>query len=122
MANEVVYQFQITLNNGELQDQYTSGSSGADQSTAKLVRNVQTIGFATHEALGLGDVTTPGYAVFKNLDDTNFVDVGLEVAATFYVFARLQPGEQGLVPLGASAIYAQADTADVELFYIIYDS
>jgi len=122
MADEITYQFQTVLNNGNLQDQYSSGSSSADQSNAKLIRNVQTIGFATHEALELGDVATPGYAVFKNLDDTNFVQIGLEVGGTFYPFAKLGSENQGMVPLANVTFYAQADSADVELFYIIYDS
>jgi len=122
MADEITYQFQTVLNNGNLQDQYSSGSSSADQSNAKLIRNVQTIGFATHEALELGDVATPGYAVFKNLDDTNFVQIGLEVGGTFYPFAKLSSENQGMVPLANVTFYAQADSADVELFYIIYDS
>jgi len=117
MANEISYSFQTLLNNGGLSDSFSSGSKVADQTIAKLVRNVQTIGIAA-EALALGDLTTPGYAVFQNLDDTNFVEIG---TAGFVPFVKLKPGEMAILRLGTAAPMAQADTADIELFYIIYD-
>jgi pantothenate kinase type III len=115
------YQFQTALSNGSLKDNHASNSISVDQTTARLIRNVQEIGFAAHEALALGDVGTPGFACFINLDDTNFVEIGIDVAAAFHAFAKLKAGEQCVVRLGTAAPYAQADTAAVELFYIIYD-
>lgn len=117
MANEISYQFQILLSNGDLTDSFQSSSQSADQSTALLIRNVQEIGFAADEALALGDVTTPGYAVFQNLDDTNYVEIGV---GSFTAFLKLEPGEFALCRLGTTAPRAQADTAAVDLFYIIY--
>lgn len=116
MANEITYQFQILLNNGNLGDNYASSSQAADQADAKLIRNVQTIG-TTAEALELGDVANAGWAVFQNLDDTNFVEIGV---SGFTAFAKLKPGEQCILRLGTNAPEAQADTADIDLFYIIY--
>jgi len=118
---EFSYQFQLQLNNGELKDNVSSGAVAADQTTAKMVRNVQTIG-TTEEALELGAVTTPGMAILENLDDTNFVEVGSFVAAVFYPFLKIMPGEKLLCRIGVVAPYAKADTADVELDYRIYDN
>ena len=115
MANEITMSFQTLLNNGGLSDSYSSGSIAIDQTTAKMVRNVQTIPTA-NTALSLGSVSTPGVAIFVNLDDTNFVDIGL----TGSYFVRLKPGEAFVMRL-AGAPFALADTASVELFYIIYD-
>ncbi len=120
MSNEISYQFQILLNNGKLKDQYASNSVSATQSTAALVRNVQSIGFAAHAALDLGSVATPGFAVFQNLHATNYIEVGIDVTGTFYPFLKLKAGEQGMVRLGISAPYAKANTTAVDLFYIIY--
>jgi hypothetical protein len=118
MANEITYQFQTLLSNGSLSDSFASNSQSADQASAFLIRNVQTIGTAAAgEALALGDVTTAGWAVFQNLDDTNFVEIGV---AGFTAFLKLKPGELCLVRLGTNAPLARADTADVDLFYIIY--
>ena len=122
MADEISWNFALQLTNGELQDAYSGSNLAADQATALLVRNVQPIGFAAHEALDLADVVTPGVAVFANLDDANYVEVGIDVAAAFHAFLRLDPGEKFLCKLGTSAPYALADTAEVDLFYIIYNT
>jgi len=116
MANEITVTFQTLLNNGNLSDNHSSGSIAIDQATAKLVRNVQSIG-TSEEALVLGDIVTPGCCVFVNLDDTNFVEIGVSGS----MFLKLKPGEQSLCRLTTVAPYAVADTANVELFYIIYE-
>lgn len=117
MASEITYQLQVLLNNGNLSDSYQSGSKSADQASALLIRNVQTIGFAADEALALGDVVVPGFAVFLNLDDTNYVEVG---TGSFTPFIKLKPGEIAMTRLGTTAPRAMADTGNVDLFYIIY--
>lgn len=43
-------------------------------------------------AISLSALTTPGWIRVKNLDGTNFVDVGVWTGAAFVSFARLQPG------------------------------
>ena len=122
MSAELAMQFQIALNNGTLRDSYSGQQLGADQVTAALVRNVQTIPFATHNALDLGSVVTPGWAVFVNLSATDFVQVGIDVAAVFHPFLTLDPLEQMMCHIATTAPYAQADTAAVDLFYIIYNT
>lgn len=120
MSNEITYQFQTLLKNGSLQDQYASGSLSVTQSTALLIRNVANITTAVGgEALDLGDVASPGIAVFSNLDSTNYVEVGTFSGGTFYPVLKLKPGEQQCVRLSV-APYARANTATVNLFYIIY--
>ena len=122
MANEISYQFQLRLSNGDLSDTYSSPSQRTDQTNARLVRNVQEIG-TTEEQLESADVATPGWAVFSNLDDTNFVQVGHYTGGTFYPFLKLKPGDQMVCRLGLTTaqLYAKADTANVSLFYVIYD-
>ena len=118
--SEFSYNFKLQLNNGDLTDNVSSGAIAASQTNAKLVRSVQEIG-TTEEALGLGDVTTPGIAVFENLDDTNYVEIGSYVGGTFYPFLKLKPGEKWIGRLAITAPYAKANTAAVELDYRIYD-
>jgi hypothetical protein len=120
VSNEISYQFQIVLNNVKLKDQYSSNSVSATQSTAALMRNVQSISNSAHSALDLGSVVTPGFAVFQNLDSTNYIEVGIDVTGAFYPFLKLKAGEQGIVRLGISAPYAKANVAAVSLFYVIY--
>lgn len=116
MANELTISFQSLLRNGGLSDNHSSGSLAIDQSSAKLIRNVQTIG-TVEEALEMADVTNAGYAIFENLDDTNFVEIGISGS----MFVKLKAGEKCILRLTTNAPYAIADTADVELFYVIYE-
>ena len=134
MAGTVTYQMQMRLGNGNLADSYSTSSLSSTQATALLVRNVQVIPFGpgSQVALDLGSVTTPGWAVFSNLDVTNYVEVGIVVAATFYPFLRLGPGtaspavagdQSGPIKLSPGVVlYALANTGAVSLFYIVYNA
>ena len=127
MANEISYQFQVRLANGSLSDQYSSPSQRTDQTNARLIRNVQEIG-TTEESLETGDLATPGWSVWVNLEDidvnpTYYVEVGSYVSGTFYPFLKVEPGDQMVCKLGISTaqLYAKAYNGTVSLFYIIYD-
>ena len=121
MSNEISYQFQTLLKNGSLQDQYASGQLSASQTSALLIRNVVSVATtAGGQLLDLGDIATPGFAVFSNLDSTNFVEIGIVVTGTFHPFLKLKPGEQVYARLSNIVPYAKADTLAVNLFYIVY--
>lgn len=127
MANEITYQMQILLRNGNLVDNYASGSLTATQSAAVIVRNVQSIaagvvGVGAGTALDLGSVATPGWSAFINTDATNYVQVGFNTGGLFYPMLKLLPGESQLIRLAIAAPYAMANVAPVSLFYIIYDT
>lgn len=85
---------------------------------ARLKQNVGT----SQEAINLGDVSAPGWAMFVNRDLTNFVE--LRVSSGGAKFAKLLPGEFALLRLGsgAQAPYAIADTAAVQLDVFILDT
>ena len=121
MAGEIIVTVGLTYKNPT-----TTGALGSlvvpskqvsiTQNTAapSRVGGTQIIGFAAHEALDITGLTTLGVALFTNLDDENFVEIGVDVDGTFYPLIRLNFGEsfafrfsQGIAP------YAQADTADV---------
>lgn len=121
MANEFSMSFQVSLTNGTLKDQYSSGTLAANQSTAALVRNVQSIVHTpSHTALDLGSVSSCGYAVFVNLDASNYIEIGTDVTGTFAPFAKVDAGKAIMLKLATNAPYALANTATVKLFYIIY--
>ena len=82
----------------------------------------QSIGNAAHEAIVITELTTLGVCQFRNMDATNYVEIGVDVAATFYPLVRLNAGEewpfrmaQGITP------YAQANTAAVILAKTMLD-
>lgn len=118
MAAEI--SFQVRLNGTKDRLTFDTGSltGTADMASARTHESVQAIGFAAHEAIVINtDIATIGYAVIKNMDATNYVEVGLVVAATFYPFSKLLPSEVGLLPLAPSVTYyAKANVASVDLF------
>ena len=71
----------------------SAATMGATLAGAGVVSNVQAVGFAAHEALILGEVATPGLSWFKNLDATNFVEIGYDTTGTFRPVVRLNVGD-----------------------------
>ena len=125
MADEITFGMSLRLANGAL-DSFSLAPAALqiDQNTAVPARvdGIQLIGFAAHEALVITDITTLGVCFFWNRDATNFVEIGVDVGATFYPLVRVNAGEywpfrmaQGITP------YAQADTAAVALQRMIMD-
>lgn len=122
MADEIDLYAGLKLDNGSisLSREIAFGTITPDQTTASYHAGVQTVGFAAHEAIELGDVSACGYSMFINTDATNFVEIGIDVGSTFYPFVKLLAGEvSGPLRLGTNAPYAKADTGDVLLEYII---
>lgn len=125
MASEIKITTSINYAKGDLDSLYLPPrNQSITQNTAAPTRvgGNQTIGFAAHEAIVLTDLTTNGWAYFRNRDAANFVQIGVDVAATFYPLVRLNAGEgclfrlsQGITP------YAKADTAAVILQREILD-
>lgn len=124
MANEVRYNMGVTLTNAGLSDTYNASGKTADQTTQGLMRNVQEVQTSwSGEALDLGSVVTPRMAIFVNLDDTNYVEVGVSVSGDFHGFEKLEAGDvSGPHWLSNLPPYARANTAPVKLFYIIYEA
>jgi hypothetical protein len=78
---------------------------------------------AQGDVIELGGVTTPGMSVFANLDTANYCEIGIQVGGTFYPFMKLKAGQQsGPVWMGTTAPYGRANTGNVKLFYIIYET
>ena len=94
-----------------------------DISGAGIIENVQTIATnGTGEALILGDVATPGWSYFKNLDGTNYVEIGCwDAHSNLVVFLKLNAGEAMPAFLGCTAPRARAHTTTVKLDYVIAD-
>ena len=86
------------------------------------IDGTQTIG-TTYEAITTGDLGSAGWAYFINLDSTNFVEIGLEVAAAFQGFLKLPPGYQcGPMYLTTLSIFGRADTAAVKLGKVLLEA
>lgn len=123
MANEISINASLSVRKGNLSDTRShSGSFTLNAASPAKAAGIASIGFAAHEAIPMGDVSTAGWARFKNLDATNYVQIGTDVTGTFVPFLKLMPGEPaGPLRLGTNAPYAKAAVAAVKLDYEIYD-
>lgn len=91
--------------------------SGADYSD-----QTQDVGNGEHEALSINaDIGTAGMVQLRNLDSTNFVEVGIEVSSTFYPLLKLKPGEAQWFRLSSGAPFVKASTAPVKIQVLCFE-
>ena len=84
----------------------------------KYMAGVQIIG-TTEESFAKGDIGTIGFVAVRNMDATNFVQLG---AATGAYSVKLLPGQGAVVPWGASNTFVKADTASCEVEYLLIET
>ena len=118
MADEVTVNAFISVVKDYLSFTKNIGSLSFDMDTARMAGGTQTIGTGAHEALEFNDIATPGYVWMRNLDATNYVEIGIDDEGTFEPTIVLKAGRIAMFP-AAAQLYAQADTADVELEYYV---
>lgn len=78
-------------------------------------KEVQNIG-TSDEVLNLGDLSTIGWVLLRNLDATNYIIVGSD--GTLYPI-KLKAGEFTFCRWNAAAIHAKANTASCNLEYTL---
>ena len=84
--------------------------------------HAQTVGFAADEVLDVGDVANLGWSLWRNLDETNYVEFGPTSGGVLIPFGRLYPGQAAIIPLSPSIVpRAQANTAAVGLDFTVLD-
>ena len=118
MANEATVTTALKFTKGSVDLNLTDSASTFDVTGTRYQRAVQSVGTAA-EALDMGDITDPGWAYFRNLDASNYVELFAATGET--AFLRLNAGEHACVRLSTSATapFAQADTASIDLEYMI---
>lgn len=120
MADEITIDARLRCTNNNLVLDHKAIGLQWDMSGTNMSAQVQSIA-TSHEVIEFGDISTAGWAFFRNVDATNYVEIGLEVSSTFYAFMKLEPGEAAVLRLGGTGIYAQADTAAADLQYVLLE-
>lgn len=115
MANEITITSGIQILKGSLSHSVNTQTVQADLAGVRVNRTTQAIG-TTYEAYAAGDIATAGWAYFKNLDATNYVELGVQVSAAFYPLVRIDPGKTaGPFRLSILTFYLRANTAAVNV-------
>ena len=70
----------------------------------------------------MGAITGNAIAIFKNLDSTNYVEVGIQSGGTFYATIRIKPAD--ITPMfrfTSAAPYYRANTAACNVEYALWE-
>lgn len=86
-----------------------------------VVKGTQSIGFAASEAIGKGEITTPGYLFIKNTDATNYVELEKATFTTGTGTVKLKAGEIACFRFSGTAPHALANTAAVVINYLLIE-
>lgn len=119
MADEVTLDATLNYADSESADETLSVAALlASVATKKYTKAKQSIG-TSEEAINLGEVTAPGWALFVNRAIANFIE--LRVGSGGAKFAKLKPGEFAFLRLGSGAQvpFAISDTAASQLEYFV---
>jgi hypothetical protein len=123
MAKEITVSCSLNVNNGNYSESFSSGSPQFDQTTQLAVGGVVEVGTAT-ETISLGEVTTAGYAVFRNLSTatagTAYIALGAYVGTNLHEFVSLRRGMPAVLPLTSNVtVAAKAYGQATKMRYII---
>jgi hypothetical protein len=121
MANEIETTSSLRINkNGfdqTFRDDFTQSTM-----TGNYVQDVVIEIGTSAENLPLGDITTPGWCRVKNLDATNFVQIGHDVAASFEADVKVPAGKTVLFYMAQGTPQAKADTAACKIHLTIAEA
>ena len=119
MANEITITTGLVATSGNFLVQHSTLTKQATLTTATRSLNTQSITYLGTAGAALviaaGVAAAGGWAWFRNLDATNYISIGVQVAGTFYPLVRLNAGEAAVFRLGVITPYALANTANVIL-------
>lgn len=122
MANEISYNISLSCAKGFESEAFKPGALAADKATIGAEGNTQIIG-TSDEVVSFGDLAAARWCALRNLDTTNYVDIGPESGGAIVPLIRLKPGEACLFPLKPSAVLrGQANTSSVKLKKLILET
>ena len=123
MANEISISTRLLAKKSFLNVDHNVGTVTADLSGSTSAAGIVSIPTtAGGTALSLDGITTAtmGYAFFRNIDATNYIEIGVQVGGTFYALVKLKAGEVALLRMNqTNPPYALANTATVVLQFTI---
>lgn len=99
---------------------YGTQAQKIDLSGSRYSAGVQDIGTTVEQVVIASDMSTAGWCVFKNLDATNYVEIGASNGTPY--FLRLNAGESCVVRLTTTTFYAKANTSAVKLQFMLLES
>lgn len=119
MANENTIGATLKFLKGESDILFAKSGILQDVAGDDYVKRTQTVG-TSEEALGLGDLTSPGYILMFNRDATNYVAIRPGTGENDLI--RVPPGGVALFYCHASAPFIIANTANCQVEYLLIEA
>ena len=118
MANELTLTASMLFDKGGVTPKLTASIQATITGDA-YTRGVQTVGTTEEELVQGADLGTPGFVMIKNLDATNYVEIG---ATTGVYGIKLKAGEFALYRHNSATVFAKANTTACNVeFFIVED-
>jgi len=116
VSNEISISVGMSVSKGGVQDSRFD-SVNIDMSGDAITHHTQVVGIVEEAIVVPADLTTFGFVLLKNLDDTNFIEIG---KTTGVYTIKLKAGELALFRVDGSTLFALANTAacNMEIFLI----
>jgi hypothetical protein len=123
MANEITLSLSLIVRNGNY-DESVADSARVDQTTQRAASGVVVVGSNAVQTIALGDVTTAGYASFRNLSTatsgTAYIALGKYDGTNLHELVQLRRGQPAMLPLiGNVSVGARSYGTPANLRYII---
>lgn len=123
MANEITLSLSLAVRNGNY-DESVADSARVDQATQRAAAGVVVVGSNAVQTIALGDVTTAGYAAFRNLSTatsgTAYIALGAYDGTNLHEFVQMRRGQPAMLPLiGNVTVGAKSYGTPANLRYII---
>lgn len=114
MANELTLNLRINYSKGGAKFERDTGTSQitiAGTAVASGIRSASTSW--TSQSI----VAAPGYVYVKNLDSTNYLELGPDGTASM---VKLKAGQWGIFPIAGTTLYTRANTAAVDFEFACF--
>ena len=120
MSNEIRISARLSFSKGGAKANAAHNIT-VDVTGDAFTHEVQEVGTTREELAQGADLGTPGYIVIKNLDSTNYVEVGPSDDDTSYCI-KLLAGEVAIYRHDSATVYAKANTAAVLCEYLLIEA
>lgn len=124
MANEVNVALSLRVKNGNSDESFFASGLQFDQSVQGSAGGILQIGTAV-ETITLGDVTTAGYAAFRNLSTatagTAYIAIGHYDGTNLHEVMHLRRGQPAVAPLRSTiTLGAKSYGTALPLRYVVF--
>ena len=103
MANEISVAVTLGVRNGNHNESFQASGVSVDQTNVGSAGGILLVSSATVQTIALGDVSSAGYAAFRNLSTatsgTAYIALGAYDGTNLHEFVHLRRGPPGVVPL-----------------------